>query len=124
VVKGWLVVVAALALGLAGFGVYHHVTGARFEVQMTPLDPLGYHIEIRNVGGRASFVICQATAFDAAGREIFTEPAPAHPGPGPFLEPGETYRSDERIPGELVTRPIARFAATCSSVDYHGQLPT
>ena len=121
--KGWLVVVAALVLGLAGFGIYHHVTGARFEVQMTPLDPLGYHIEIRNVGTRPSYVRCQATAFDASGREIFTEPAPPGLGAGPYLEPGETYRSDERIPGELVIRPIARFEAICSSIDYHGNPP-
>ena len=121
--KGWLAVVAVLLLGLAGFGIYHHVTGARFEVQMTPLDPLGYHIEIRNVGTRPSYVRCQATAFDAAGREIFTEPAPPGLGAGPYLEPGETYRSDERIPGALVIRPIARFEAICSSIDYHGNPP-
>jgi hypothetical protein len=122
-VKAWLMVVAALVLGLAGFGIYHHVTGARFEVQMNPLDPLGYHIEIRNVGGRASYVTCQATAFDPSGRVIFTNHVPFHVGPGPYLEPGQTYRSDERIPGELVTRPIVRFEATCSSIDYHGNPP-
>jgi len=84
-VKGWLVVVAAVFLGLAGFGLYHHVTGARFEVQMTPLDPLGYHIEIRNVGGRASYASCQATAFDASGRVIFTAHVPTHVGGDPYL---------------------------------------
>jgi hypothetical protein len=122
VVKGWLIA-AALVLGLAGFGVYHHVTGARFEVQMTPLDPLGFHIEIMNVGGRASYASCQATALDASGRVIFRSHVPTHVGADTYLEPGETWRSDERLPGELVTRAIARFEATCSSIDYHGHPP-
>ena len=121
--KGWLVVVAAPLLGLAGFGVHHHMTGARFEVQMTPLDPLGHHIEIRNVGGRASYASCQAPALDPSGRVNFTSHVPAHVGGGPYLEPGETWRSDERLPGEWVTRLIARFEATCSSIYYHGHPP-
>jgi hypothetical protein len=118
-VRRWLVVGIVLS-GLTGLGVYRYVTRPRFEATVTPVYPLGYHLVIRNVGHRGAYATCRATAFDEAGRKIFTHVIPTGPA-GPYLDPGTSVEIDEQLPNEWVTGSIARLHAICSPIGYpHG----
>ena len=121
--KRLLLIGAVAAAGLTTFGVYHHVTGARFETRMTPLGPLGYQIVIRNVGHRDSYATCRASAYSLKGRKIFTHYIPVGIPAGPYIAAGATLQWDGQLPGEWVTDSIASFSAVCSSIDYHGNPP-
>jgi hypothetical protein len=121
--KRLLVAGAIAGAALAACGVYHHATGARFETRMTPLGPLGYHIEIRNVGHRDSFATCRASAFNSSGKKVFTHFIGVTFPAGPFIEAGATFARDGDLPPEWVTESIEGFNARCSPIDYHGNPP-